>query len=109
MTDYNDGKWHGWNGGECPVCPSSEIEGVYRNASAEGLRGVVSGKARQFCWGNESLTLVAFRVVKAYREPREWWLRLDEGGSITGTDEATAAPPPNWNLARTIKVREVIE
>ena len=26
MTDYNDGKWHGWNGGECPVHPESELK-----------------------------------------------------------------------------------
>ena len=28
MTSYNDGKWHGWNGGECPVHPETEVEFV---------------------------------------------------------------------------------
>ena len=28
MTGYNDGKWHGWNGGECPVHPKSRVQGL---------------------------------------------------------------------------------
>ena len=27
MTNtYNDGKWHGWNGGECPVHPKTVVD-----------------------------------------------------------------------------------
>lgn len=26
MSDYNDGKIHGWNGGPCPVHPKTEVE-----------------------------------------------------------------------------------
>lgn len=26
MTNYNDGKWHGWNGGKCPVHPESIVQ-----------------------------------------------------------------------------------
>lgn len=25
MTDYSDGEWHGWNGGECPVRPDGVV------------------------------------------------------------------------------------
>ena len=25
MTNYNDGRWHGWNGGECPVHPETVV------------------------------------------------------------------------------------
>lgn len=25
MTDYRDGYWHRWNGGECPVNPKDKV------------------------------------------------------------------------------------
>lgn len=72
MTNYNDGKWHGWNGGECPVHPGSEIEAVYTRS--ECFKGIVSDVAKAFSWedGEYSLGLVAFRVVKEHREPKEY-------------------------------------
>ena len=30
---YNDGKIHGWNGGDCPVHPKSRVRAWYRNGS----------------------------------------------------------------------------
>lgn len=65
--NYNDGKWHGWNGGKCPVHPESvvEIVGGYQPGSNDGL-------ADDFFWPN----VIAFRVITPYREPeeapREW-------------------------------------
>jgi hypothetical protein len=67
MTDYNDGKWHGWNGGECPVHPKSVIEAYYFPHGHIGppwhFEGVAAGKK----WELPFL----FRVVKEFREPRE--------------------------------------
>ena len=73
MTNYNDGKWHGWNGGECPVHPRSRVDGmeprcVFWDCHAEdcdwpSFRG-------------------AFRVTKEHKKPREYWICLDYSGNL---------------------------
>lgn len=103
MTDYNDGSWHGWNGGECPVHHASEIEGVYSNATQERLKGVVKDRAGAFSWGGGDLILVAFRVTKEHREPREFW--LVGGASFDSEGEAEDACLPEQEI---IHVREVL-
>lgn len=35
MTDYNDGKIHGWNGGDCPVHPETEVLVWLRNGEIQ--------------------------------------------------------------------------
>ena len=76
MTNYNDGKWHGWNGGECPVHPKTTVEGYWRHdektvvGSAVYNRGYAYGL--NFAWDGET-KLKLFRVVKEHREPRECW------------------------------------
>jgi prepilin-type processing-associated H-X9-DG protein len=59
-TNYNDGKWHGWNGGDCPVHPDTIVNITYAD-----------GQVREkFCAGiwkwDEPLM---FRVIKEYRKP----------------------------------------
>lgn len=66
MTDYNDGNWHGWNGGECPVHPLSEVEIITETP------GKNDGAAEHFTWnGPDHLgqPIIAFRVTKPHREP----------------------------------------
>ena len=69
MTNYNDGKWHGWNGGECPVHPESVVEAVWHDANQE-TTGIRKGPALGGAWRGQ---IVKFRVVKEHREPRECW------------------------------------
>jgi len=65
MTDYNDGQIHGWNGGECPVHPKSRVE-------AREWSGVWLATEAEDCdWPSMR---GCFRVVKAYREPRVFWV-----------------------------------
>lgn len=95
MTNYNDGNWHGWNGGECPVHPKSRVDiagswGITRNK----LAGDVS-------WNGG---VIAFRIVKEHREPREWW--LIPGGSFTGR---WAIYDHNPGRIDAIYVREALE
>lgn len=76
MTNYNDGKWHGWDGGECPVHPKSVVEAVWHdprtnNAGMTGPRQARVDGVR-LAWGH----VVKFRVVKEHREPRECWAYL---------------------------------
>ena len=66
MTDYNDGKWHGWNGGECPVHPETIV-----NAKFSCGTECDTYRAEDFYWGPTPTNIVAFRVVKEYKEPKE--------------------------------------
>lgn len=72
MINYNDGKWHGWNGGECPVHPETEVEYIY----LDELPYLNKVDAEDLDWACSAghLPLVAFRVVKEYKEPREFLL-----------------------------------
>ena len=73
--DYNSGKWIGWHGGERPVHPNTVVEyitatdGPFRRESAYG-----EVEALRLSWVyDDEWIVVAFRVVKEYREPRECW------------------------------------
>lgn len=73
MTDYNDGKWHGWNGGACPVHPQSVVNVVW--ADDRNPNPPTQYPARAIAWNSKiGDAPVAFRVVAEYREPREWWI-----------------------------------
>lgn len=76
MTNYNDGKWHGWNGGECPVHPESEVECRLREAG-RGYDGRIR-KAGDWGWGHSiydpGACIIAFRVTKEHKEPRRIWV-----------------------------------
>jgi hypothetical protein len=103
MIDYNDGKWHGWNGGECPVHPESIVDVLH------AVNGILNYplKAGSTAWASSDLA--AFRVIKPYREPREFYVReitcfyLD--GNVTGKiyQQCTSKDKPAF------LVREVIE
>lgn len=73
MTDYNDGKWHGWNGGECPVHHKTTVE----VATAPPIGGVNEGMANRFVWDHADYLgnpIIAFRVIKEHREPSDFWI-----------------------------------
>ena len=72
MTDYNDGKWHGWNGGKCPVHESSEIDWMLRSGKPQASDRY-AGRRSWAHFGYDS-DIIAFRVTKVHREPREWWI-----------------------------------
>lgn len=70
MTNYNDGNWHIWHGGVCPVHPKSMVEAVWHDPN-QGTTGIRDGAALGGAWASQ---IVKFRVVKEYREPREFWI-----------------------------------
>ena len=91
MTDYNDGNWHAWDGGECPVHPDSLVEVLY--VSRDLQEGYAGGRY----WRNPLL----FRVTKEHREPREFW--------ITGAHWfASKAKAEDWNNIYSRPKREII-
>jgi uncharacterized protein YegP (UPF0339 family) len=64
--DYNDGNWHAWHGGECPVHPESVVEVQFR----DGKHSTYDDKAGSWNWGKQgNSTIIAFRVVTPYTEP----------------------------------------
>lgn len=63
MTNYNDGKWHGWNGGECPVHPDTVVKVVTEYGTC------ITDKAKNLEWNRYDNNHAAFRVVIEYREP----------------------------------------
>ena len=69
-VNYNDGKWHGWNGGGCPVHPLSEVEAVWHDENRR-TSGIRCGAAHGGAWFNQ---ILKFRVIKEHREPREFWI-----------------------------------
>lgn len=107
MTNYNDGKWHGWNGGECPVHPKSTVELRWSEDTGES-----NSKADFYqteCWTHEDDTcnhIIAFRVIKEHREPREWWIGCN--GFAYSAREA-AEDSLKGTLVDPIHVREVLE
>lgn len=70
MTDYNDGNWHGWNGGECPVHRDSVVNVVW--ADDRNPDKPTEHRAGRIAWGSKiGDAPVAFRVIKQHREPHE--------------------------------------
>ena len=103
MTDYNDGKWHGWNGGDCPVNPDSLIVCAYRSlsTSATGQYASMGTQAAIAPWAD----IIAFRVIQpAPAKPREFWLTIDRDGSRWFYTEEVQSD--DYDV---IHVREVIE
>lgn len=92
MTDYKPGIWYGWNGGECPVHPQTVVEVV----KCQGRDAVADKPATAdgYIWeeGHTIYPIIAFRVVKEYRQPRELWHLLDHAGEVfdTFTDKDVA-------------------
>ena len=94
MTDYNNGQIWGWNGGECPVHPETEVK-YWRCCGGTGE--LMAGCLH---WGHLSLDtdIIAFQVVKAYVEPKVIWVNEYKGGcnwTVYSTkDEATESAAP---------------
>ena len=103
MTDYNDGKWHGWNGGECPVHPESVVSIVLENGS-------VYHNQRADDWdfsnGEDCLPIIGFRVTRPYVKPREWCVCWDDGEEFCKV-VYDGRPTSIWN--NIVHVREVLE
>jgi hypothetical protein len=73
---YEENVWYGWNGGECPVHPKSELNVVFDDLS--GWVGNRTVRADSVEWLG-SCEPCAFRVVRAHREPREFWITTFDG------------------------------
>ena len=102
MINYNDGNWHGWNGGECPVHPKSMVEATGYEGARKSTTAFSNYTSGLFPWDNFR---GAFRVVKEYREPREFWIVGQMLLAFPSAREAKTALPG----CTPIHVREVTE
>ena len=108
MTNYNDGKIHGWNGGDCPVHPETVVRVWFFDYKG------YEQKAGGFEWlsREEDWSIIAFQVIKEYREPKTIWVNeYDETGfysPYTTKEEATNRASPNATRIA-VKYVEVIE
>lgn len=101
MTNYNDGEWHIWSGGECPVNPKSRGDVVWLHTlgPANVIEDEVLGTIT--FGGNDYGKVAAFRVTKECRDPREWWLFKNGHGDMCASG--------TWRGHGAIHVREVLE
>ena len=105
MTDYNDGNWHGWDGGECPVHPRSVIDVEW--VTRDGRFGV---DLERTAYINNWESPCLFRVIKPYVEPREFWINEHAWGFGRAFGSKAEADDYAMNdRIRCIHVREVIE
>ena len=104
MGDYNDGKWHAWNGGKCPVHMNSVVETVWRFKAGDIRPGKdISAAGNVAFLGNEYGDLIAFRVITEYRKPREWWISLHSAnGGFRIVSEAEPDRPHGCILVREV-------
>lgn len=106
MTDYNDGKWHAHNGGECPVHHKTVVE-IQTYGDGGGNN---EGAASSFLWSKEDWRgnpIIAFRVLKEHKEPREFWLSKSDGWiGIFETKEESECADLGSEI---IHVREITE
>jgi len=102
--NYNDGKWHGWNGGECPVHPETVVEAIFDDGTSNVFRSVKAQASRKFYWEIGS-TIVAFRVIKEHKEPREFWI-VKVAGELP---EVHGHKPIFHDGIEVIHVREVLD
>lgn len=100
MTNYNDGKWHGWNGGECPVHPESIVEYVWSSCGQTGCDQAKAGYTENGVRPAWSGSVKAFRVINEHLEPRVLRLIKFDAGVWQEVNEG---------VQNSILFREVIE
>lgn len=111
-VNYNDGLWHGWNGGDCPAHPETVVDltvWVDAYGSGSGLDGHTGIKAGSISWHSVN----AFRIIKEHKEPRQWWCVLthmfDTREAAERFDNDLRAANPGMNFGPIFSVREVME
>lgn len=78
MNKYDEGVWYNWTGGPCPVHEQSIVEALWINPEGNYVK-VGPKTASTISWTGKHQNrrddpVSAFRIVKAYRVPREIWV-----------------------------------
>jgi hypothetical protein len=105
MSDYNDGKIHGWNGGECPVHPESLVNVWFQDGDVSR-----SDKASIWKWAHRKADadIIAFQVTKPYTEPKVIWVNeYTCGALIVYASEKTAELQGAGRSTKSVAVKYV--
>ena len=89
MSEYKTGKIYGWNGGECPVHPETEVNVWFRGQSCQSTL-----KATYLEWehdGNSTGDIVCFQVVTPYAEPKVIWVNETSTGQMIAYNSESEA------------------
>ena len=110
MSDTEEpaiGEWIGHNGGECPVHPKTIVEVAWFSVGNEPNVETIEARER-LTWGNDGFGVppFAYRIIKEYKEPREYWIELIEDGYIINTYNNPEDKLLEWSTL--IHVKEVI-
>jgi len=103
MNDYNDGKIHVWNGGECPVHPKSEVMVYFHDGLLHwGVAGSLSWKH-----SNRDSDIIKLQVVEPYVEPKAIWVNEYANGGYLAYPSENVAKAGNNSKATRIAVKYV--
>lgn len=108
-VNYNSGEWFGWNGGECPVHPETVVECVCLEGE---YTSHTDGDAGEWNWDDEICPIIAFRVIKEHKEPREFWLFWSDTKSdwlVSASKTYAYEMHPKTHGHDVVHVREVLE
>ena len=110
MTEYVTGQNYGWNGGECPVHPSTKVKiwtrAVLVCSGVDTDAGLCEWEHKQ-----NGMDIVCFQVVTPYAEPKVIWVNEYADGSYAAhTSEAEAKlRRAEWHTRVAVKYVEVEE
>ena len=98
MSDYNDGKWHQWDGKSGRPETVSRLSKVLiaHLGTGEPTVNSDSGPAGEYVWHN----VIAFCVTQEHKEAREFWVFENGHGDLIASG--------SYRL-NAIHVREVLE
>jgi hypothetical protein len=106
-TKYETDVIYGWNGGECPVHPETEVRAWRR-----GLGLPICWQAKLITWRHAygDADIIAFQVVKPYIEPKVIWVNeyLD-GPSAFNTERSArsyATPSATRIAVKYVEVKD---
>ena len=110
MTNYNDGNWHPIPSGQPDnVHDKTEVEMIWRLRGGGRIKAETR-PASCFAWPDgDDTENIAFRVVKEYREPREFWIVAAIGDAWETEARAKTAAEALVDPTIIIHVRAVLE
>lgn len=105
---YEENVWYGWNGGECPVHPETVVDYVWVD-HIFGTPCIIRSLASEAKWRCGISDIIAFRVIKEHKEPREFWIYISGEYKEVFYDKDFALMQQDEFGGEIIHVREVIE
>lgn len=91
MTEYVTGQNYGWNGGECPVHPSTKVKiwtrAVLVCSGVDTDAGLCEWEHKQ-----GGMDIVCFQVITPYAEPKVIWVNeyAEHGAMLAYASEEAA-------------------